>query len=96
MEEQHYGNPWIFQKIIYYLNTGKRLKEISKEEKLNIILEHIDMQIKDKGEGIGIKEMRKHLGWYVKNLPDAGSIRDKINKLNSRKEVVDTLSEYFK
>ena len=42
-----------------------------------------------------LKEMRKHLGWYIKNLKDASKIREKVNTLKTRQEVIDCLEEYF-
>lgn len=39
--------------------------------------------------------MRKHLGWYIKNLKDASKIREKVNTLKTRQEVIDCLEEYF-
>lgn len=68
----------------------------SYEEKLEIILEHIDLACKYKGENIAIKEMRKHIGYYTKGLKDSSEIRNKINQLQTRKEVEETLKQYFK
>ena len=69
--------------------------EITLNEKLNIILEHIDLEVKEKGEYIGIREMRKHICWYLKNLKDSSKVREEINRLETRKEVEDRLKEYF-
>ena len=82
------GNPWIFSEILEH-NTP------SKQQKLNTILKHIDLAIKDKGERVALKEMRKHLSSYIKNGKDASKIRDKINRIEERKELVDCLIEYF-
>ena len=90
------GNPWIFKNIIEYLENGKYDNNFpSNEEKLKLIIEHINMEVEEKGEDIGIKEMRKHLGWYIKNLKDASKIREKVNTLKTRQEVIDCLEEYF-
>jgi tRNA-dihydrouridine synthase len=53
------GNPWILRQIVSYLKEGKVEKEPTKEEKLKTILYHIDLEIGEKGEQIGIKELRK-------------------------------------
>lgn len=60
------GNPFIFEQIIDYLQ-GKEERKIGKQEKLDVILEHINLLVKEKGENVGIKEMRKHLAYYVRN-----------------------------
>lgn len=88
------GNPWIFENIINGLN-GKEKRSITNKEKLDLILEHIDLEIKEKGEDVGIKEMRKHLSAYLKNTKDASVIRDKVNRINSKLELVSCLREYF-
>ena len=91
------GNPWIFKQISDFLEFGTYNKEFpNKEERLEIILEHLSLAVKEKGENIAIKEMRKHLACYVRSLKDASKFREKINTLNSEKEVKDCLIEYFK
>ena len=72
------GNPWIFREIIEYLK-GNEITEVSKNEKLQTILQHINLQVKYLGESTGIKEMRKYLTYYLKNLPNAAQIRQKVN-----------------
>lgn len=89
------GNPWLFEEILHYLK-GEEQRVVSNTEKLNTILEHIELEVKEKGENVGIKEMRKHLAHYVKNTKDASKIRDSINKIDNKKELIDCLNEYFK
>ena len=89
------GNPWLFEEILHYLK-GEEQREVSNTEKLNTILEHIELEVKEKGENVGIKEMRKHLAHYVKNTKDASKIRDSINKIDNKKELIDCLNEYFR
>ncbi len=88
------GNPWIFEEIISYLK-GEQIRDISKEEKLDIILKHIEWEVEEKGELVGIKELRKHISAYIKNMPDATTMRNKINKIETKKELEDCLKEYF-
>ncbi|NMB95809.1 MAG: tRNA dihydrouridine synthase DusB, partial [Clostridiaceae bacterium] len=59
------GSPWIFDRIIHYLETGELLPEVSKEEKYYMIKRHMDMLVEEKGEYSGIREMRKHIAWYI-------------------------------
>ena len=88
------GNPWIFEEIVSYLK-GEETRNISKEEKLQTILKHIEWEVEEKGEIVGIKELRKHMSAYIKNMPDATTIREKINKIETKKELEDCLKEYF-
>ena len=89
------GNPWLFKKIIHYLQTGEKIEEVSPKEKLAVIIEHIEMAIDQKPEMYAIKEMRKHLIWYVKNLKNSSKIREQINIIETKDEIISCLTEYF-
>lgn len=89
------GNPWIFMQIQEYLQNGKMI-EISNEKRLKIILEHIELQVEELGENTGIKEMRKHMTYYLKGLKDASAIRQKMNTIETKNELVECITEYFK
>ncbi len=89
------GNPWIFSQTLEYLKTGKKISKPSNEERLNIILKHIELEINEKGERVAIKEMRKHISAYTKSLKDSSQFRNKMNTLETKKEVIDCLKEYF-
>ena len=89
------GNPWIFERVRYYLETGEKLPKVSLEEKFKIIKEHFLLEIQEKGEYTGIREFRKHLAYYSKGLPNSSEFRSKINVLESKKEVIDSLNQYF-
>ncbi len=89
------GNPWIFKNIAYYLENGKLAKDVPKEEKYKVILEHYDLLEQEKGEYTATREIRKHIAWYVKGLPNASVMRDRINSVNSTEEFREILKEYF-
>lgn len=89
------GNPWIFERVRYYLETGEKLLEVSLEEKYKIIKEHFLLEIQEKGEYTGIREFRKHLAFYSKGLSKASEFRNKINTLNSKDEVLLCIEKYF-
>ena len=59
------GNPWIFKEIIAYL-SGVNFVKPTNEDVLNTILLHYNMLIQEKGEYTAVREMRKHVAWYVK------------------------------
>ena len=85
----------IFEQIKEYLETGTYSK-ISNNELLNTMLEHIDLEIKDKGEYTGIREMRKHISFYLKGLKDASEMRNRVNRIENKEELKQTLIEYLK
>lgn len=90
------GNPWLFKKIIYYLESGNKIEDIQNNEKLGIILEHLDLLIKEKGEYTAVREMRKHIAWYIKGQKDATKMREKVNSIENKEELRQVLIEYYK
>ena len=89
------GNPWIFKQIQYYLETDKKLSKPTLKEKNEILKEHIELAIKEKGEKVAIKEMRKHIACYTKNLKDASVFRNEINHIDNKEELLQKIQEYF-
>ena len=91
-----FGNPWIFKNIKHYLETGEKLEPPSSEEKLEVIKKHIELAVKEKGEDIAVKELRKHISWYTKNLKNSSEFRYRMNKIESKEELIKAIEEYFK
>lgn len=89
------GNPWIFSRTINYLETGKLLSEPTAKERISMALRHFDEMLKYKGDHVGLCEMRKHIGWYIKGLRNAASMREKIVRLEKPEEVIRVLVEYM-
>ena len=90
------GSPWILEQIITYLRDGTIIPEPTNEEKLKKILKHIELEVEEKGEKVGVKELRKHISWYIKGLKDASKFRVEINKIETVAELEKALKEYFK
>ena len=90
------GNPWIFKRILHYLKTGELLPEPTAQERVEKALRHSQMLIAYKGEYIGIREMRKHMAWYMKGLPGAAELRGKLNYAETMAEMEALLNEYLK
>ena len=91
-----FGNPWIFKNIKHYLETGEKLPPTTNEEKLAVIKKHIELAVKEKGEDVAVKELRKHISWYTKNLKNSSEFRYKMNKIESKEELIKAIEEYFK
>lgn len=81
------GNPWIFKRIRHYIETGELLPEPTSEEKIRMVLKHLNLITEMKGEYIGIREMRKHIGWYLKGMRHSAELRSIINKIQQKKEL---------
>ncbi len=90
------GNPWIFREVVHYLETGEMLDEPTLQERMKVAIEHLHLLVEEKGEYIGVREMRKHAGWYVKGARDAAKWRGMINTLESLREMEVLLGEVSK
>lgn len=87
------GNPWIFKQTIQYLQTGVLSPGPTWQERLQTLLRHGTMLVKEKGEYIGIREMRKHAGWYIKGMEGAAEARLKLNQIQTLPELAQVISE---
>lgn len=81
------GNPWIFRQVDEYLRTGVRLDRPSIDEVKSMILRHCKMLVEYKGEYTGIREMRKHVAWYIFGYPHAAALRNAVNMVESIEEL---------
>lgn len=91
-----FGNPWIFERIKYFLETGKRLPLTTNEEKLRVIKEQIQLELENKTEVTAIREMRKHIAWYTKNMPNSSEFRCEINKIEDKERLMTVVEQYFR
>ncbi len=85
------GNPWIFRQILHKLETGEDLPKPGYEEISAMLLRHARMLIREKGDYIGIREMRKHAGWYLSGCRNASRLRGKMNEVETIQELEDLL-----
>lgn len=87
------GNPWIFRRFKEFLFTGVDPGEPTIDKRKQVILEHLDMLLKWKGDYIGPREMRKHATWYTHGLYGSAELRKKFNMAVSREDFVQILKE---
>lgn len=87
------GNPWIFKDILDKGAEREAGIKVSVSERLAMIKRHMDMLVELKGEYTGVREMRKHIAWYIKGLRNSASVKDRVFHAKSREEVVDIISE---
>jgi len=90
-----FGNPWIFRNIKHFLETGEKLPQPTNEEKLEIMKQHIELAVQEKGD-IAVKELRKHIAWYTKNLKNSSEFRNSINVIEDKQELINKLEEYYR
>ena len=89
------GNPWIFNQINSYLEEGRIVQAPTAQQKIEMIIRHMNMLIEHKGERTGILEMRSHIAWYIKGLRDAAHTKQKIFTLTDKEEVFSVLQSFL-
>ncbi len=88
------GNPWLFHQIKVYRDTGIMEEKPSLKEVIDMILRHAKLQIKVKGDYIGIREMRKHVAWYTTGYPNSSKLRNQVNGVESMEQLIALMEKY--
>ncbi len=87
-----YGNPWIFQQIRHYLETGEEEPVPDLKERIRIAKIHLERSVSWKGEHIAVMEIRKHWGSYFKGLPNFKPTKIRLMEAKTASEVLDILN----
>ncbi len=90
------GNPWLIKECIDYLEKGIVPKEVTLEEKIDMIKRHAELLIKNKPEKVAMLEMRTHAAYYIKGLPNSASIKNEIFKMTTKEDLFNLLDNYMK
>lgn len=90
------GNPWMLYRTIQYLATGELLGDPAPREKMEVAILHLDRLIALKNEAVAVREMRKHLAWYLKGLPGGARVKDVIMEETDRDRMVAILGNYIR
>jgi len=90
------GRPWICREIDYFLRTGEYLPPPLVDEVRELMNEHLPAHYAFYGEYLGVRTARKHIGWYVEDLPGGEEFRQRMNRLESTAEQLSAVDEFFK
>lgn len=90
------GNPWLIREINAYLEDGIILDKPSNIEKIDMCLEHLSNLNNLKCEKLAVLEIRNHIAWYLKGLPNSNEIKNKIFLQKDISVIIDILNEYKK
>lgn len=90
------GNPWLIKEIITYLDTGEVTNKPTYEEKIAMCFHHLDYLMKIKCEKVAVLEMRSHIAWYIKGMPNAQFVKNQIFKAQTSNELKKILNNYLK
>lgn len=88
------GNPWLVARIRRYFAEGVVIPEPTWEERLEVMLQHLKRAVTYYGAEIAVRQMRKHLAWYLKGLPDTGAIKAEIQRATTVEETKHILQSY--
>lgn len=89
------GNPFLIKQVSTYLKTGKLIPNQSPEEKIQTCLKHFNYLLQIKPEKIAVLEMRTHGAWYLKGLPNAVSVKNRLYEITTKEEFINTMKEYM-
>lgn len=90
------GNPWLIKECIEYIENGKEPVPVSNEEKLKMILKHLDYLLKTKPEKVSVLEMRTHIPAYLKGIPNTNHIKEQAFKTTSADEIKAIIKQEIK
>ncbi|NLV90366.1 MAG: tRNA dihydrouridine synthase DusB [Tenericutes bacterium] len=84
------GNPWLIKEI---LNMKKEI--VTNKDKLNMCLKHFEYLLEIKSEKLSLLEIRTHVGWYIKGIPNGNQIKKEIYMVKNKKEFYDLIHKYL-
>jgi tRNA-dihydrouridine synthase B len=89
------GRPWIFREIGHFLATGTHLAPPLVAEVRRLLLDHLLDHYELYGDFSGVRSARKHIGWYVKTLPDGEAFRSRMNLLEDSQAQWQAVADFF-
>ena len=89
------GRPWIFREIAHFLETGTHLAPPLVVEVRRLLLDHLQEHHGLYGEYSGVRTARKHIGWYVRGLPDGEAFRARMNMIEDSAVQLRAVGDYF-
>lgn len=88
------GNPWLIKECVEYLEKGTIPKEVTFEEKIDMIKKHLNLLRETKNDKVALLEIRTHIAYYLKGLKNSSELKNMIFKTKSFEEIEALLNEY--
>lgn len=88
------GNPWLIRNTIDYLETGVYHSNITFDDKISMVLHHLDYLSHLKNEHIATLEIRNHIGWYLKGVPGGTVVKNKIYQTSHIRDIISMLNGF--
>ncbi|MEO5616863.1 MAG: tRNA dihydrouridine synthase DusB [Candidatus Eisenbacteria bacterium] len=90
-----FGDPWVFRRARAAWERGEALPMPTPSERLEAGMRHLGMLVLSAGPDCAAREMRKHVAWYVKGLPNSARVREQVNHTRGVDEMVELLRGYL-
>lgn len=88
------GNPWLIKECVEYLENGTEPKEVTYEDKINMMRRHYELLKEDKGETVASLEIRMFILYYLKGIKGSKEIKNKICQTKSSEEIFKIIDEF--
>ena len=88
------GNPWLIKECVEYLESGKEPVPVSFIEKVKMMKRHYELLVQDKNEKAALLEIRSHIIWYLKGMPNNKEIKNKVCQSKTTEDMFQIINDY--
>ncbi|MEJ4113480.1 tRNA dihydrouridine synthase DusB [Corynebacterium kroppenstedtii] len=85
------GRPWLFAELSAALHGQPLPKQPTFAQVCTIIVRHTRLLAAHSGESTACRDIRKHMGWYLRGYPAGSELRQKIMQISSITELTHIL-----
>ncbi|MEE9434069.1 MAG: tRNA dihydrouridine synthase DusB [Sphingorhabdus sp.] len=90
-----YGKPWLLGQVMHWFADGTEIDDPKLEQQYHLIIEHYQMMLELYGTDVGLRVARKHIGWYTKGLGGSAEFRNRVNRIEDAKIVIDEITRFY-
>lgn len=88
------GRPWLFAALGAELRGEPLPEEPTLGEVTRVILRHAELLAEHMGEEHACRDMRKHMGWYMRGFPVGGKLRAELTKISSLADLKEKMAPF--
>lgn len=89
------GNPWLIKECVEYLENKIVIPKPTYVDKINMMKRHYQLLKDDKNEKLALLEIRSHIIWYLKGMPDSKEMKNKICQCRTSEAILKTIEDYY-
>ena len=90
------GNPWLIKECVEYLENNNKIDKPAPIERVDMVLKHLRYLEEIKPTKVVVLEIRNHVSWYLKGLPNANEVKNKVFGTKDLSVIINILEEYKK